>query len=145
MRSLINRKYQHCRMHCWLEALGERCTGFLPMQCSPRSIIMTLDRIFFFAILSWAFQAILNRIFTCAMLCGSIKITLRKLFSCSMLPVASQTTLKMVLICAMLSQEYYSKIRRDSFLCNVCCNLSDNLAQGFYLFKVVRSFLHNIA
>ena len=65
---------------CFLEALGH-CTRFLPVQCCPKSIKTTSNRIY-----SWV------------MFSGG------SWTNCTMLPRANWTTLHKVFTCAMLSQ-----------------------------------------
>ena len=55
-------------MQCCLEPLGQHCIGFLTVQCCPKCIKKTLNRNFFYAMLSGVFQASLHRVLTCAML-----------------------------------------------------------------------------
>ena len=53
---------------CCLEHLGQHCMGFCPVQCCPKSIKTTLNRIFSYTMLSEASQTTLHRALTCAML-----------------------------------------------------------------------------
>ena len=55
-------------MQCCLEPLGQHCIGFLTVQCCPKCIKKTLNRNFFYAMLSGVFRATLHRVLTCAML-----------------------------------------------------------------------------
>ena len=47
----------------WWEPLGQHCTVFSPMQCHPKSIKTTLNRIFFYALLSGASRTTLYKVF----------------------------------------------------------------------------------
>ena len=66
----------------FLEALGEHCKRFLPVQCCPKSIKTTLNRVFSCAMFSGANWTTLDKVFTCAMLSQykSIKTTLSRFF-----------------------------------------------------------------
>ena len=54
-------------MQSCLERLEQHCIGFSAVQCYPKSIKTTLDKIFSDAMLSEAFQITLHWVFTCAM------------------------------------------------------------------------------
>ena len=54
---------QHCTgffyffpMQCCLEPLGQHCIEFWPVQCCPKSITTTLNRIFFLCIVVWSLK-----------------------------------------------------------------------------------------
>ena len=99
-------------MQRFLESLGQHCTGFSAVQCYPKSITTTMNRIFSSAKLSGASRTTLHRVFTCAMLFG-----------------ASLTTLHRVIICAILSQEYLLGQRCIvKTLCSAVLEAPENIA-----------------
>ena len=51
-----------------LNPQGQHCLGYLLVQCCPKSIKKTLNRIFYCAMLSGTSWATLRKVFTCAML-----------------------------------------------------------------------------
>ena len=160
-------------MQSCLEPLRQHCIRFLLVQCCPKSIKTTLHRIFSCAMLSGASRATLLRVFGCEILSQeyyaniaqdfflcleslgqhcigfltlqcrpkSIKTTLHRIFSYTKLPGASRATLHRVSICAMLSKEYYNNIAQDFFLYKVVWSISGNIAQGFQLCNVVQRVL----
>ena len=58
-------------VQCCLEPQGQHCLGYLLLQCCPKIIKTTLNRIFSHAMLSGTLWAILHKVFTCAMLVHS--------------------------------------------------------------------------
>ena len=65
-------------MQRFLESLGQHCRGFSAVQCYPKSITTTMNRIFSSAKLSGASRTTLHRVFTCAMLFGASLTTLHR-------------------------------------------------------------------
>ena len=147
-------------MQSCLEPLRQHFIRFLLVQCCPKSIKTTLHRIFSCAKLSGASWATLLRVSSCEIvpqeyyaniaqdffLCleplgqhcigflpvqcrpKSIKTTLHRIFSYAKLPGASRATLHRVFICVLLSKEYYDNIAQDFFLCKVVWSVSSNIA-----------------
>ena len=120
---------------CFLEALGQHCTMLLLVQCCPKSIKATLNRILFYAMLSRANWTTLHKVLTCA--CNVVPIVLRQRWTCAILSWTNWRTLYNVFTCAMLSQEYYDFIEQEFFMCNVFWRPLDNIAQDFYLCNVL--------
>ena len=80
---------------CFLEALGQHCARFLPVQCCPKTIKTTLNMIY-----SWV------------MFCGGSWTTFHKIFTCVMLPksIRQHWTGSFSVLCS---------IAPDFYLCNV--------------------------
>ena len=126
-------------MQCCLERLGQHCLGFSAVKSCPKSITPTLHRIFFLCLESLGQHCIGFLTLQCRP--KSIKTTLHRIFSYTKLPGASRATLYRVSICAMLSKEYYNNIAQDFFLYKVVWSISGNIAQGFQLCNVVQRVL----
>ena len=93
-------------VHCCLEPHGQHCTRFLPVQCCPKSIKTTLNRIFSCALLSLEPQGQHCIGYLTVQCCPrSIKTTLNKIFpvQCCLEPLRQHCT---KFTCAMLSQKY---------------------------------------
>ena len=58
-------------MQSFLESLRQHYIGFSAVQCYPKSIKTTMNRIFSSVKLSEASRRTLHRVFTCAMLFGA--------------------------------------------------------------------------
>ena len=70
--AMLSQEYYHIieqdffYVKCFLEALGKRCTRFLPVQCCPKSIKTTLNRIFFLCNVVWSqFENITQSFYLC--------------------------------------------------------------------------------
>ena len=96
-----------------LESLGHY-TGFLAVQCCPKSIKTTLNRIFSRAMLSGASWTTLHSFFPVQCCPKSIKTTLNRIFACAMLSGDPHE----VFIHAMLLHSPLTTLHRKT-ICNV--------------------------
>ena len=87
------------------EPLGQQCTGFLPIQCCPKSIKTTLNNI-----------TKLNRIFSYTMLSGASRSTQHKVFPVQCCPGDNIAQIKP---CAVLyEREAPNNISQEKIPCN---------------------------
>ena len=129
----------------YLESVEQHCIGFSATQCCPKSIKITLHRIFSYEMLSGAFRTTLHRVLIYARLSQEYQTTLHMTFSDAKLSRISRAVLHGVFSCVMLSQEYQDNNEQELFFCKVIWSLKNKIAQGFYLCDVVQSFFNNTA
>ena len=75
------------------EPLGQQCRGFLSMQCCPKSIKRTLNRIFSYAMLSGAWRTTLHKVFS-VLPGNALGTILHRLKPLAVLSERLQTTLR---------------------------------------------------
>ena len=125
-------------VQCCLESLGHH-TGFLPVQCCPKNIMTTLNKIFYVqccleplghhctGFLPVPVQCCPKRIMT----------TGKRIFSCLMLSELSRTTLCGIFPLQYCPRSIKTTMHRIFFLFNFAWSLLGNIVQGFYLYNVV--------
>ena len=118
-------------MQCCLEPLGQHCTKFLPVQCCPKSIRTTLNRIFFLCNVVWS---LLDNIAQSLYLRNVVPRVLRQhwtgffpmqccpktgfsLVQCC--PKSIKTTLNKIFSSAMLCGASWTILHKSFYLCNV--------------------------
>ena len=103
------------------------------MQCCPKSIKTTLNRIFSCKMLSQEHQGKIEQDYLPVKFCPkSINTTLNTISSCAMFSGDSLTTLRKVFTCAMVTQEYKYNIEKDFFLNNVVPRVLRQHLTGFF-------------
>ena len=98
------------------EPLGQHCTGLLHVQCCPKTIKTTLNRIFSRASLSRASRKPLHRVFTCAI-------------TCAMLTKSAETYFRWKITYTMLSWSAWANIVQENYLYNVGPQSTNKFAQ----------------
>ena len=124
-RLLDNIEQDFLLCHAVQTVLRQHWTGFLPVQCFPKSIKTTLSRFFSYAMLSRASWT------TCT-----------KFLPVQCYPKSIKTTLNMIFSCAMLSFRFFDNIVPSFYLCNVVPRV---LTQHWTRFLPVQCYLETLA
>ena len=118
-------------MQCCVESLGQYFRGFLPVQCCPKSIKTTLNRIFLVQCCLEPFGEYCTRFLPMQYFPKSIKTILSKMFSCNVVRRFLENIAQAFYLCNVVPRELRQQWT-EFFLVQYCLEPQGQYCLGYF-------------